>query len=548
MNIPVKTALISTWNKKGLVDLAQVLTAHGVRIYSTGGTLTHLRDAGMACTSISRLTGFPEILNGRVKTLHPAVFAGLLARRNAADHLNTLSEWGFPLFDLVVVNLYPFEESLAGPRDQAPDEMVELIDIGGVALVRAAAKNFAWTAVCTSPEDYPGIIDELNAQNGALTFETRLRLARQAFARTSRYDQQIASYFQQLNAETAATAFPTASPVDHSRRDSSDSAPEGSAFPVYFTPIYRKIQDLRYGENSHQKAAYYEEWAPEGAAAADCGLTGARQLQGKELSYNNIMDADTALEVVREFEEPCCVILKHSNPCGLAIADTIQNAYERARQTDPTSAFGGIIGLNRPVDGALASIIAETFNEVVVAPGYSPEALQVLARKKNLRLLEIPEWPPKRPSWQPRAVVGGILLQDRDIGIWNDRDLRVVTRNQPTPDDWRGLAFAWKCVKWVKSNAIVITSQTETIGIGAGQMSRVDAVNLAIQKSLRPTQGAFLASDAFFPFPDSVETAAGAGIRAIIQPGGSVRDEEVISAADQAGLIMVFTGMRHFRH
>lgn len=542
MNTAIKTALISTWSKDGLAELGQALAARGVTIYSTGGTMKHLQDSGVACTSISDLTHFPEILDGRVKTLHPAVFAGMLARRNDANHLATMADWNFPLFDLIVVNLYPFEAGL-NDGGKSPREMVELIDIGGVALIRAAAKNFAWVAVCTEPGDYLTVIKEMGQSGGALSLETRLRLARQAFAHTSRYDSHIAGYLDNVSADAAGQSFPASASKPEAGDDSA-----AAQFPAFYSPVFKKVQALRYGENAHQSAAFYEEWKPGAASAADRGLTGARQIQGKELSYNNIMDADTALEVVREFEEPCCVILKHSNPCGLAIGDTCDAAYERARETDPTSSFGGIIGLNRELSGPLAVQIAETFNEVVVAPSYSPEAIEIFKKKKNLRLLEVSEFTPKRKALQPRAVVGGILLQDRDVDIWDADALKVVTKAQPTKEDWRGLAFAWKCVKWVKSNAIVITSASETIGIGAGQMSRVDSTTFAIQKSLKSIKGAYLASDAFFPFADSIETAAEAGIRAIIQPGGSIRDEEVIAAADNAGMIMVFTGMRHFRH
>ncbi len=518
--MPIKTALLSVSDKTGLLDFARQLHEHGVRLLSTGGTARHLREGELPVEDVSDVTGFPEILDGRVKTLHPAVHGGLLARRDLPAHMNTIADHRIAPIDLVVVNLYPFVETLKNPG-KTREEIIEQIDIGGPSMLRSAAKNHAAVTVVTDPADYSRVASQV-ASAGDTTPELRAELARKVFATTAAYDAAIAGYL--------ATA----------------DAPEEEGLPPVLSLSYPLRQPMRYGENPHQRAAFYTD-----PACTETSLATARQLQGKELSYNNILDAEGALEMVRDFADlapAAAVIVKHSNPCGIALGDTPVAAYEAARSTDPDSAFGGIIALSSPVDRPAAEAIIHTFNEIVIAPSFDGEAREILATKKNLRVLETGPFTEKQPVPVVRGVVGGALLTDRDLGRAGRDDLRVVTETAPTDEDLGGLLFAWRCVKWVKSNAIVYTSATKTLGIGAGQMSRIDAANLGISKAKEPLAGCYMASDAFFPFRDSVDIAAGQGVRGIIQPGGSVRDEDSITAANEHGIVMVFTGMRYFRH
>lgn len=516
---PIHRALISVHDKTGLLELAEFLAAWKIEIISTGGTARFLKEQGLAVTPIEQITGFPEILDGRVKTLHPKIFGGLLARRELAMHLEQSQAYDIPLIDLVIVNLYPFREVVAKPEVTLADA-IENIDIGGVALIRASAKNFAHVGVITSPAQYADVIAAMEKNNGELSETTRRELAVAAFAHTAQYDAAINAYLQ---GETPADKLPSA-----------------------LVLAFEKIQDLRYGENPQQRAAFYRDnWSREK------GLAGASQLQGKALSFNNIADADAALALVRGFRAPCAVIVKHANPCGVATGATLAEAYEKAKATDPVSAFGGIISFNREVDGKTASAVAELFAEVILAPGFSAEAQQIFAAKKNLRLLAFGDFPEPGTSLEFKKVAGGVLVQDQDTRIDDETLFKVVTQRQPTASEWAALRFGWKVVRHVKSNAIVYCAADRTMGIGAGQMSRVDASLLAIAKAQRAglsVNNTVLASDAFFPFPDGVEAAAQAGATAVIQPGGSVRDGEIIAAADRYNLAMVFTGIRHFRH
>jgi phosphoribosylaminoimidazolecarboxamide formyltransferase/IMP cyclohydrolase len=514
----IQRALISVHDKTGLHELAKFLAARKIEIISTGGTARFLKEQGIAVTPIEQITGFPEILDGRVKTLHPKIFGGLLARREVAAHLEQSQSHGISLIDLVIVNLYPFREVVAKP-DVALADAIENIDIGGVALIRAAAKNFAHVGVITSPAQYNGVIAEMEITGGELAEATRRDLAVAAFAHTAQYDAAINAYLQ---GEIAADKLPAS-----------------------FSIALEKIQDLRYGENPHQRAAFYRD-----SLSRDKGIGGAAQLQGKELSYNNIADADAALAIVRSFTEPCAVIIKHANPCGVATGAALVEAYQKAKATDPVSAFGGIISFNREVDGETAAAVAELFAEVILAPAFNVEAQRILASKKNLRLLALSDFQ-KWASLEFKKVAGGVLVQDQDTREDDEKLFKVVTKRQPTAAEWAALNFGWKVVRYVKSNAIVYCAADRTIGIGAGQMSRVDASLLAIEKAQRAglsVKGTVMASDAFFPFPDGVEAAAHAGATAVIQPGGSVRDADIIAAADRHNLAMVFTGVRHFRH
>ncbi len=522
----VQRALISVHDKAGLLELAKFLAARKIEIISTGGTARFLKEQKIAVTPIEQITGFPEILDGRVKTLHPKIFGGLLARRDLPAHLEQSQQHEVPLIDLVVANLYPFREVVAKPAVTLA-EAIENIDIGGVSLIRAAAKNFAHVGVVTSPAQYAGIIAELES-SGELTETTRRELAVAAFAHTAQYDAAINAYLQ---GESAAAKLPSTLAL-----------------------TLEKIQDLRYGENPQQRAAFYRD-----NLTGEKGIAGAAQLQGKELSYNNIADADAALMLARSFHEPCAVIVKHANPCGVAIGATLVEAYQKAKATDPVSAFGGIIGFNREVDGETAMQVAELFAEVILAPAFSVEAQRILASKKNLRLLAISQSQTRSANTlsardtnlEFKKVAGGVLVQDQDLREEDDKLFRVVTKRQPAAEEWAALHFGWKVVRYVKSNAIVYCAADRTIGIGAGQMSRVDASLLAIAKAGRAglsIQNSVVASDAFFPFPDGVEAAAAAGATAVIQPGGSVRDADVIAAANRLNLAMVFTGVRHFRH
>jgi phosphoribosylaminoimidazolecarboxamide formyltransferase/IMP cyclohydrolase len=530
---PIRRALLSVTDKTGLVDFASALAAHGVDLVSTGGTARALREAGLAIRDISDLTGFPEMLDGRVKTLHPKVHGGILHIRDNEEHRSSVEAHAIEPIDMVVVNLYAFEKTAAKPN-AAFSEIIENIDIGGPSMVRSAAKNFEDVAVVTSTADYTLLAEELAANSGALTRATRWRLARAAFAVTAAYDAGIATTLESI-----------AAPAPHGQ-----SAILDTAMPPAIRVIDPLKTVLRYGENPHQNAALYIDGTGRGVAAA-------RQLQGKELSYNNIVDLDACWELVSEFgptADPAVAIIKHTNPCGVATGVTVLEAYLRALEADPVSAFGGVIGINRVVDAAAAEEIAKLFVEAIVAPSFTPEAVARFASKKNLRLLEIAPTPndPAKPARTLKQVSGGFLMQDADRRRITQADLTVVTRRAPIPEETHALLFAWSVCKHVKSNAIVYArcenGHGQTVGIGAGQMSRVDAARFGAMKAVLPLEGTVAASDAFFPFPDGLETVAQAGATAVIQPGGSVRDPEVIEAADRLGIAMVFTGIRHFRH
>ncbi len=531
---PIRRALISVSDKRGLAQLGTFLAARGVEILSTGGSARALSEAGVAVTEVSAHTGFPEIMDGRVKTLHPKIHGGILARRDVDADREAMDQHGIAAIDLVVVNLYPFEATLASGAD--PATCVENIDIGGPAMVRASAKNHDFVTVVTDPDDYPALLAELEAQDGATSLALRARLAAAAFAHTAAYDAAIAAWMQ---------------------------ARRGETFPDRLVLGARRRQILRYGENPHQEAALYA------VGPAQAGVASAEQLQGKALSYNNLNDTEAAFELVSEFQAPefdvpAVAIIKHANPCGVALGDNLAAAYARALACDPVSAFGGIIALNRPLDGATAAEIGKLFAEVVIAPGYSAEARATLAEKKNLRLLETGALAdPGAPGMTFKSLAGGILLQTRDAGQVARSELKVVTKRAPDEREMADLLFAFRVAKHVKSNAIVYVRAGATVGVGAGQMSRVDSARIAALKAREAvaaaeqagqdagalgTQGSVVASDAFFPFADGLITAIEAGATAVIQPGGSVRDDEVIAAADEAGVAMVFTGMRHFRH
>jgi phosphoribosylaminoimidazolecarboxamide formyltransferase/IMP cyclohydrolase len=533
--IRVRRALLSVSDKAGLIEFARGLADLSVELLSTGGTARALRDAGLTVTDVAETTGFPEMLDGRVKTLHPRIHGGLLAVRRNPEHERQLAAHGIAPIDLAAVNLYPFEATLSRPGVTL-SEVIEQIDIGGPALLRSAAKNFTDVAVIADPADYPLVLAGLRNNDGTLPAATRVDLARKAFAHTARYDALIAGFFERLTTEGARIRPET--PLS--------ALGNQPAFPRFLHLRLEKLQDLRYGENPHQHAAFYRD-LDKGE-----GLAAARQLHGKDLSYNNLLDLHAAWELGREFEKPVAVIAKHGNPCGVATGENLLAAYTQAHAADPLSAFGGVIAVNRPVDGATARAITATFVEAVVAPAYSEEAVGVLCEKKNLRLLEFPTGgagaETAAEGFEVRRVSGGILVQDRDATTLDPAGLRTVTLRSPSEAERRALFFAWNVVKHVKSNAIVLATQHATVGIGAGQMSRVDAVKLAITKAGAATRGTVLASDAFFPFRDGVDVAAAAGVGAVIQPGGSVRDAEVIAAADEHGMAMIFTGIRHFRH
>jgi phosphoribosylaminoimidazolecarboxamide formyltransferase/IMP cyclohydrolase len=522
-NKQVKRALLSVTDKTGLVDFARQLVGMNVELISTGGTARILREAGLTVRDVSDLTGFPEMLDGRVKTLHPKVHGGILHLRDSIEHLAAVAEHDIEPIDLVVVNLYAFEETARKPGVSF-GELVENIDIGGPSMVRSAAKNFQDVAVVTSPADYEAIATEMLANQGSLSFETRWRLARQAFTITAGYDSAISRTFNKIAAET--------------KTDSGSASAGGAAFPPTLLIAYSKTADLRYGENPHQGAALYRDGSGAGVAAA-------QQLQGKELSYNNLVDLDAAWELVQEFEQPAVAIIKHSNPAGVAIASSVVEAYQKALATDPVSAFGSVIGVNREVDEALAEEMAKLFVEAIAAPSFHEAAKAKLSAKKNLRLLVVKQ---AAPGKVVKQVSGGLLLQDEDDEDVLATELKVVTVRPPTPEETESLRFAWRVAKHVKSNAIVYARNGQTIGVGAGQMSRVDAAKFGAMKAVLPLANSVAASDAFFPFPDGLEAVAAAGATAVIQPGGSVRDQEVIDAANRLGLAMVFTGMRHFLH
>ena len=524
-NKRIQRALLSVTDKTGLVEFARQLAGMGTELVSTGGTARAIREAGLFVRDISDLTGFPEMLDGRVKTLHPKVHGGILHVRSSDEHLSALAEHGIEPIDMVVVNLYPFEKTARKPAVLFGD-LIENIDIGGPSMVRSAAKNFDDVAVLTSPADYEAVAAELNANQGMLGLETRWMLARKAFAVTAAYDSAISQTVERI-----------ASPPRHDFQVEFVSA-AGAPFPQTLLLADSKVADLRYGENPHQNAALYTD-------GSGTGIAGARQLQGKELSYNNLVDLDAAWELVREFEEPAVAIIKHTNPCGAAVSSSLADAYRKALATDPVSAYGSVIGVNREVDEAAAQEIAQLFVEAIAAPSFSEAALERFKTKKNLRLLKVSD---AQPSRVVKHVSGGLLLQDPDRGSVTAQQLKTVTQRQPSEDEMRALLFAWRVAKHVKSNAIVYARDGQTLGVGAGQMSRVDAAKFGAMKSVLPLAHCVAASDAYFPFPDGLETAAQAGATAVIQPGGSVRDAEVIQKADALGVAMVFTAMRHFRH
>ncbi|EGQ8808758.1 bifunctional phosphoribosylaminoimidazolecarboxamide formyltransferase/IMP cyclohydrolase [Vibrio parahaemolyticus] len=525
---PIRRALISVSDKTGIVEFAQALVERGVDILSTGGTARLLAEQGIAVTEVSDYTGFPEMMDGRVKTLHPKVHGGVLGRRGQDD--DVMAKHGINPIDMVVVNLYPFAETVAKDGCTLADA-VENIDIGGPTMVRSAAKNHKDVTIVVNASDYDRVIAEMDANDKSLTLETRFDLAIAAFEHTAAYDGMIANYF--------GTMVPS-----YGENKEGD---EESKFPRTFNQQFEKKQDMRYGENSHQAAAFYVEANPQEASVST-----ARQIQGKALSYNNIADTDAALECVKEFNEPACVIVKHANPCGVALGKDILEAYNRAYQTDPTSAFGGIIAFNQELDAETATAIVERqFVEVIIAPSVSAEAIEVVAAKKNVRLLECGEWSTKTTGFDVKRVNGGLLVQDRDQGMVSLDDLKVVSKRQPTDEELKDALFCWKVAKYVKSNAIVYAKGDMTIGVGAGQMSRVYSAKIAGIKAADEgleVAGSVMASDAFFPFRDGIDAAAEAGIKCVIQPGGSMRDDEVIAAADEHGMAMIFTGMRHFRH
>jgi phosphoribosylaminoimidazolecarboxamide formyltransferase/IMP cyclohydrolase len=515
----IQRAILSVTDKTGLVDFAKQLSKMGVELISTGGTAKLLRDSGIAVKDISELTGFPEMLDGRVKTLHPKVHGGILHRRENAAHRTAVAEHGIQPIDMVVVNLYAFEKTAAKSGVHF-DELIENIDIGGPSMIRSAAKNFQDVAVVTSPADYAALAEEMSKSGGSLSDATKWRLAQKAFATTAAYDSAIASTLERVHA------------------NGNFELKTGEGFPQILRMSFQKVTDLRYGENPHQKAAMYSDGSGKGVA-------NGKQLQGKELSFNNIVDMQAAWDLVQEFDGPVVAIIKHTNPCGTAVGKTLLEAYKKALECDPVSAFGGVIGVNRVIDGDTAEEMAKLFLEVIAAPGFDDAAKAKFAAKKNLRLVEVAASDQK---WALKNVSGGMLAQDADIRPLTEADLKVVTKRPPTPEEKRALLFGWKVCKHVKSNAILYVRDGQTVGVGAGQMSRVDSCKIGAMKAQLPLKGTVAASDGFFPFPDGVEEIAKAGATAIIQPGGSVRDQEVIEAADRHGMAMIFTGVRHFRH
>jgi phosphoribosylaminoimidazolecarboxamide formyltransferase/IMP cyclohydrolase len=518
--ISIKRALISVSDKSGIVEFARELSQLGVEILSTGGTYKLIKENDIAVTEVSEYTGFPEMMDGRVKTLHPKVHGGILGRRGIDDAV--MSEHDIDAIDMVVVNLYPFSKTVANP-DCSLEDAIENIDIGGPTMVRAAAKNNAFVNIVVNAADYGSIIKEMKTNDGATSQATRFDLAIKAYEHTASYDGAIANYFGTM-------------------------VPGGNEnFPRTFNTQFIKAQDMRYGENPHQHSAFYVESNPQ-----EVSVVSAKQLQGKELSYNNIADTDAALECVKQFDQPACVIVKHANPCGVAISDNITKAYDLAYATDTESAFGGIIAFNRELDGETAALICERqFVEVIIAPSISDAAKKIVSAKKNVRLLETGQWSVSSPALDYKRVNGGLLVQDRDLAMISMEDLTVVSQRIPSEEEMRDLLFAWKVAKYVKSNAIIYGKDGRTIGVGAGQMSRINSARIAGIKAEHAgltVAGAVMASDAFFPFRDGIDNAAQAGISCVIQPGGSMRDKEVIAAADEADIAMVFTGMRHFRH
>jgi phosphoribosylaminoimidazolecarboxamide formyltransferase / IMP cyclohydrolase len=536
--VRIRRALISVSDKTGLVEFARALKGFGVEIISTGGTAKTLRDAGIEVRDVSEVTGFPEMMDGRIKTLHPRIHGALLSVRDNPEHIKAMSEHGIEPIDMVVINLYPFEETIAR-KNVTLEEAIEQIDIGGPAMIRSAAKNFRSVAIVVSPEGYDEIISELGRQSGALALDTREDLASSAFVLTSAYDSAISQYFHARHAQMfvrekyeAAKGRPIA--------DGGES--EGQ--PEIIHQLFTKITDLRYGENPHQAAAIYD-------VGEEGGVTSAAILSGKEMSFNNYVDADAAWQLVCDFDQLTCAIIKHTNPSGVALGATAEEAYQRALATDPVSAFGGIVAFNREIDEPAARAVVKIFTEVVIAPGYTEAALDVLRARKNLRILRANA--PTREygtglNYDYKKISGGMLLQTRDTRLVTKDELRVVTNRAPTGEEIDDLLFAWTVCKHTKSNAIVYARDGQTVGVGAGQMSRVDSVKLGAMRAQLPVKGSVLASDAFFPFRDGIDEAAKHGITAVIQPGGSVRDDEVIAAASEQGLAMVFTGVRHFKH
>jgi len=515
----ISTALLSVTDKTGLVEFARGLSALGIQLISTGGTAKALSDAGISVTEVSEVTHFPEMLDGRVKTLHPAIAGGILAIRSREDHLSAIYAQGIACIDLVVVNLYQFEQAAADSNATVP-HLIENIDIGGPTMIRAAAKNYQDVGVVVSPHDYGAVLKELQNSDYGLSLDTHWRLAQKAFASTAAYDRAISNKLEQISVKDGA--FETHQDVP----------------PAILDIHAPRATSLRYGENPHQSAALY---------ASGLGISSARQLQGKELSYNNLVDLDAAWELILEFDRPASAIIKHTNPCGCAEGPTLAESYRKAFEADPISAFGGVLAFNQIVDQSTASEISKTFIEAIAAPGYAPEALQILSTKKNLRLIEVAV-SSSATELVVKSISGGFLAQTADHAKLDRSTVQVKTCRKPTDAEWAALEFAWKVVKHVKSNAIVYAHQGQSISAGAGQMSRVDSVKFGAMKAVLPLKGSVIASDAFFPFPDGVEEAAKHGITAVIQPGGSVKDPEVIAAADRLGLAMVFTGVRHFRH
>jgi phosphoribosylaminoimidazolecarboxamide formyltransferase/IMP cyclohydrolase len=513
----IQRALVSVSDKRNIVEFAQGLNKLGIEIISTGGTASTLRKARLKITDVSEYTKFPELLGGRLKTLHPKIHGGLLWRRDNPKDMAEINSNKIKSIDMVVVNLYPFEETISKPN-VAFEEAIENIDIGGPSMLRAASKNFKDVAVIVDPEDYSKILKELNTQNITVSFDTKFYLAKKVFAHTARYDTLISNYLERYSKSE-------------------------EIFPVYFNQSFRKICNLRYGENPHQKAALYREPLFRGFSLVD-----AKILQGKEMSFNNYLDSSAALDLVKEFQEPATVIVKHNNPCGVAIGNTLQESYKKSFETDPVSAFGGVIAVNRDINVATAHEILQLFVEVIIAPGYEPEALKLLNQKPNLRLLEI-DVAKDAVTFDIRKIQGGVLVQEKDTGMIEDfESLPVVTKRKPTDDELSAMKFAWRVCKHVKSNAIVYTSKDQALGIGVGQTSRVDAAKLGAMKALKPLEKSVVGSDAFFPHRDGIDFLAKRGVTAVIQPGGSVKDKEVIAAADEYNMAMVFTDMRHFKH
>jgi phosphoribosylaminoimidazolecarboxamide formyltransferase / IMP cyclohydrolase len=520
--VPIHRALVSASDKTGLAEFSSLLSSFGIEILSTGGTASFLREKNIPVIDVSEYTGFPEILDGRVKTLHPKVHGGLLAIRDKPSHLNQMKEQNIQPIDMVVVNLYPFRETAEREGVSFP-EVIEQIDIGGPSMIRSAAKNHAGVAVVTDPLDYGWISEELKNRKGALSASTRFILAQKAFASTASYDSAIATYFSERVWSTEGVQKVS------------------NSLPALETLALVKAGDLRYGENPHQRGALYRI-----ASDAPSGVAGAQVLHGKELSYNNLLDSDSAWNLALEFDKPAATVIKHTNPCGAAQSDTLLNAYILARDSDPESAFGSVVAFNRPVDAGTAAEINKTFVEVVLAPDFSAEALAILEQKKNIRLLRVKS--NSRGALQHRQIDGGFLVQDKDSYYLRPEDLKIVTKRAPTQEEMEALLFGWRVVKHVKSNAIVFANASRMLGIGAGQTKRVDSVKWGAMKATLSLQGAAMASDAFFPFADGLLAAADYGIKAAIQPGGSMRDSEVIEAANDKGIAMVFTGIRHFKH